>query len=270
MTMAKYKILLTFFCMAAAVSANADGIMVAEFRADEGMSVGDSSAPAGRDDGLYHPGDLYSEEIGSSEERSWSIGEYTLSGVMDWGHRANYWAGERYSDEQYFSLGSKLLVGDSSETYLYHGLGRDRPGAVSDLYRGFGDAEVTRTGLSQTLYFADQQASVGVGYEYAAGNREQLYEGREGHEVNVSGEVRIGWGFNAHLEAGYGLYSYNEFDGAVGNLTSARTNMRAGISRSFASSLNWGMHYTYIDEEFKLSNLSESRETWGLNLEYRY
>lgn len=268
--MAKFKFLLIFLCIVAAAAAHADGITVAEFRADEDMSVGESDAPTTTDDSLYHPGDLYAEEVGSSEELSWSTGNYTLSGVMDWGHRANFLAGERYSDEQFVTLGSKFLVGDSSETYLYHGYGRDRMGIASDLYRGLGDAETTRTGLSQTMYFADQKASVGVGYEYATGAREELYDGREGHEVNVSGDVELGWGFNAHLEAGYGLYSYNEYDGVRGDLSSARTNMRAGISRSFASSLNWGMHYEYIDEEFDASNLSESRNTWGLNLEYRY
>lgn len=270
-TMAKYQISLAFLCVAATASAGAAEFRVAEFRADQGLSLGEPAAAAGRDDNLAYPGDLYAEEVGGSEELSWSIGKYTFSGVMDWGQRASYWAGEHYSDEQYFSLGSKVLVGDSHETYLYYGYGRDRPGAASDLYRGFGEAATTRTGLTQTLHFADQQASVGVGYEYAAGDREHLYEGREGHEVNVSGQIDIGWGFNAQLEAGYGLYSYTEYDGVDGsNLTSARTNMRAGISRSFASSLNWGMHYTYVDEEFKVSNVSESRETWGLNLEYRY
>lgn len=268
--MAKYKNLLVFLCLAATVSAHAGEIVVAEFRADRSLSLGEPDAPAGREDSLSHPGDLYAEEIGGSEEHSWSIGKYTFSGVMDWGQRANYWAGEHYSDEQYFSLGSKLLVGDNSETYLYYGYGRDRPGAASDLYRGFGDAETTRTGLAQTLYFADQQASLGVGYEYAAGNREQRYDDREGHAVNVSGELRLGWGFNAHLEAGYGLYSYAGYDGVRGSLSSARTNMRAGISRAFTSSLSWGMHYSYIDEEFDRSNLSESRQTWGLNMEYRY
>lgn len=268
--MVKYKIILGFFCAASAATAHAGELMVAEFRADQGMSMGESTGPVGAGDSLAHPSDLYAEEIGGSQEHSWSIGKYTFSGVMDWGQRANYWAGERYSDEQFFSLGSKLRVGDNSETYLYHGYGRDRPAAAADLYRGFGAAEMTRTGLSQTLHFADQQASVGVGYEYATGNREKMYDDREGHEVNVSGELNIGWGFNAQLEAGYGLYSYSAYDGVTGALSSARTNMRAGISRSFSPSLRWGMHYSYVDEEFELSNLSESRETWGLNLEYQY
>lgn len=268
--MIKYKILLSFFGFAAMGAAHAGEIMVAEFRADEGMAAGNPVAPAGRADSAAYPTGLYAEEIGGSQERSWSIGKYTFSGVMDWGHRANYWAGDRYSDEQFFSLGSKLLVGDSSETYVYYGYGRDRPGIAAELYGNFGDAESIRTGLSQTLHFADERASVGVGYEYAAGNRELFYEGREGHEVNVTGQMQIGWGFNAHLEAGYGLYSYNEYDGARGDLSSARTNMRAGISRAFTSSLSWGMHYSYIDEQFDASNLSESRQTWGLNLEYNY
>lgn len=268
--MTKYRISLAFLCMALAVSARAGELVVAEFRADQGLSMGEPAGPVGSADSLIHPSGLYAEEIGDSRERSWSIGKYTFSGVMDWGQRASYLAGEHYSDEQFVSLGSKVLVGDNSETYIYHGYGRDRPAAASDLYRGFGEAEVTRTGLSQTLHFADQQASVGVGYEYATGSREELYDGREGHEVNVSGEVQIGWGFNAQLEAGYGLYSYNDYDGVIGTLSSARTNMRAGISRSFSSSLRWGMHYSYVDEEFELSDLSERRETWGLNLEYQY
>lgn len=268
--MAKYKILLAFFCGLVAVPAVAGDLVVAEFRADQGLSLGTPAPAAGRDDIQAYPSDLYAEEIGGTRESDWSIGKYTFSGVIDWGQRANYWAGEHYSDEQYFSLGSKVQVGDNSETYLYYGYGRERPGTASDLYRGFGDAETTRTGLSQTLYFADQQASIGVGYAFAKGSREDLYDGREGHEVNVSGEVDIGWGFNAQLEAGYGQYSYDAYDGVSGSLSSARTNMRAGISRSFSSSLSWGLHYSYVDEEFELSKLSESRETWGLNLEYRY
>jgi hypothetical protein len=244
--------------------------MVAEFRADQGLSMGDTFLDSSPERDLSYPGGLYAEEIGGSRERSWSIGKYTLTGVLDWGHRANYWAGERYSDEQYFALGSKFQITDNIETELYHGQGRDRLGAAADWHAGFGDSETTRTGLSQTVYFADQQARVGVGYEYATGRRALLYEGQEGHEINVSGQVQIGWGFNAHLEAGYGLFSYNEYDGIQGNLSSARTNMRAGISRAFTSSLSWGMHYSYVDEEFDLSNLSQSRQTWGLNLEYRY
>jgi len=268
--MARYKISLVFLCMLATMSARAGDIVVAEFRADQGLTLGAETSPAGRDNDLAYPDNLYAEEIGGSQEKSFSIGEFTFSGVLDWGHRANYWAGEHYSDEQYVSMGSRLRLGDNSETYLYYGYGRDRPGAGADLYRGFGDAETTRTGLSQTLYFADQKASVGVGYEYATSDRDDLYDGREGHEVNVSGAMRLGWGINAHLEAGYGLYSYSEYDGVSGDLSSARTNMRAGISRSFSSSLQWGMHYSYVDENFDLSELSESRRTWGLNLEYRY
>ncbi|HSH43041.1 MAG TPA: hypothetical protein VK973_13025, partial [Arenicellales bacterium] len=242
MTMARYKIAAVFVCMVAAMNARAEDIVVAEFRADRGLTLGGWASPAARDDDLAYPDDLYAEEIGSSQEKSFSLGEFTLSGVLDWGHRASYWAGERYSDEQYFSLGSRLRVGENSETLLYYGYGMDRPGAAADLYRGFGDAETARTGLAQTLYFADQKASVGVGYAYATSEREDMYDGRQGHEVNVSGDVRLGWGINAHLEAGYGLYSYSEYDGVGGELSSARTNMRAGISRSFSPSLRWGMH----------------------------
>lgn len=279
--MAKFRFYIAFFGVIATGGAQADGLMVAEFRADHGAEQPSSVAPkAGlRENGypggqfgenLYYPGNLYAEEVRDSEELSWTVGEYELSGVMDWGHRANYWAGQHFSDEQYLTLGSKFSFGDDDETYLYYGLDRDRLGPASRYHAGFGDGETTRTGLSQTLYFADQQAQVGVGYEYATGDRERLYEGLEGHEVNVSGQVRIGWGFNAHLEAGYGLYSYSEYDGVRGDLNSARTNMRAGISRSFTPSLSWGMHYSYVDEEFGVSDLSQSRRTWGLNLEYRY
>lgn len=267
---AKSRFLLVFLTSVAAGGAVAGDIVVAEFQADGETLLDSPSATAYPDYELNRPGDLYADEVGGSQERSWSIGEYRFSGVMDWGHRANYWAGERYSDEQFVAFGSKLHVGDSSETYVYHGYGRDRLSYSSDMFGGFGDAKTTRTGLSQSLYFADQQARVGVGYEYATGDRDRLYQDLEGHEVNLTGEVDIGWGFNAHLEAGYGLYSYSEFDGVQGSLSSARTNMRAGISKAFNPSLSWGLHYSYIDEEFEFSSLSESRQSWGLNLEYRY
>ena len=266
--MSKLKILLVLFGMFVAASATANGIMVAEFRAEPEVFPGTATVPD-VDDGLYQPGNLSTEELSGSRESSFSIGDQTLSGVVDWGHRANYWAGEPYSLEHFFYLGSKFRTGDT-ETYLYHGQDRDQLGAGSDLYGGFGDAETTRTGLSQTLYFADQQAQVGVGYEYATGDREDAYQKLEGHEINVSSEFRIGWGLSARLEAGYGLYSYGEYEGLQGNLNSARTNMRAGISHSFTPSLTWGAHYSYIDEDFVLSDLSQTRRTWGLNLEYRY
>jgi hypothetical protein len=268
--MVKHKIFLLFLGLGVAATANADRLVLAEFSAEPGVSVGDTSSSFVPEDELYRPGDLYAREIGDTRELSWSLGKYTFLGVMDWGQRTNYWAGEHYSDEHFVSLGSKFRIGDTTETYLYHGYGRDLPGVASALYGDFGEGEVARTGLSQILYFADEQASVGVGYEYASGSREQVYAGREGHEVNVSGQFQIGWGFNAQLEAAYGLYSYDGLEGARGAVSSARTNMRAGISRSMSSSLSWGMHYSYVDEEFDLSTLSQSRETWGLNLEYRY
>lgn len=268
--MAKYRFLLLFFGVVAAGTANAGEYMLAEFRADSGYLARETFSGATSDDELYEPGGLYSEEVGGTQEESWTVGGYTLSGVLDWGHRANYLAGERYSDEQYLSLGSKFVFGDNSETYLYYGYGQDQSGEGADLYRYSGSSDVTRTGLSQSLSFADQQARVGVGYAYATGNRENIYQGLEGHEFSLTGDVRIGWGFNAHLEAGYGLYSYNEYDGVQGNLSSARTNMRAGISHSFAPNLTWGLHYSYVDEQFDVSNLSQSRRTWGLDLEYRY
>jgi len=251
-------------------AAHAAEIMVAEFRADRALVTGEPETAASTDRDRYYPSNLYAEEIGGSRKLSWSFGKYTFSGIMNWGQRANYWAGERYSDEQFFSLGSRFAVGENSETYLYHGYGRDRLGAASELWGVGGDADTTRTGVTQSLYFADQSARLGLGYEYASGDREAAYQGLEGHEINVSGEVRIGWGFNAHLEAGYGLYSYTEFEGMRGDLNSARTNMRARISRSFTSDLSWGLHYSYIDEEFEASELSESRRSWGLNLEYKY
>jgi len=274
--MAKGRILLGFLCAAAAFPVVAGDLVVAEFRADRGFRAdrdtysGERPAAAGRDDARVDPGTLYAEEIGGSDELSWSFDQYTFSGILDWGQRANYLGGERYSDEHFFSLGSRLAIGDSSETLIYYGYAREQPGVAADLYHDFGDADTARTGLSQTLYFADEQASIGVGYEYATGERERLYRDREGHKVNVRGRFHLGWGFNAHLEAGYGLYSYSEYDGIRGNLSSARTNMRAGISRSFTSSFKWGLHYSYVDEEFEDLSLSERRETWGLNLEYRY
>lgn len=268
--MTKYKILLVFLGAIAAGSANAGNIMLAEFSADNGMLSRDSYPGTSSGEDLYRPGNLYSEELGGSQEYSWAIGGNTLSGVMDWGHRTSYWAGEPYSDEQYFSLGSKFRFGRSSETYLYYGYGQDQLDSGSYLYRDFGDAQTTRTGLLQSLYFADQEARIGVGYEYATGDREKVYQGLQGHEINVSGDVHLGWGFSAHLEAGYGLYSYNEYEGIQGNLSSARTNMRAGISRSFTSNLSWGLHYSYVDEQFDVPDLSQSRHTWGLDLEYRY
>ena len=268
--MAKYKILLVFLGVIASGTANAGQIVLAEFRADSGILPPSSTPDVASDYDLYHPGNLYSEEVGGSQEQSWTVGKYSLSGVLDWSHRTNYLAGEPYSDEQYLSLGSKFHFGDNSETYLYYGYGQDQLNEGSDLYRGFGDAQTTRTGLFQSLYFADQQARLGVGYEYATGDRNQIYQGLQGHEINVSGDVHIGWGFSAHLEAGYGLYSYNEYEGVQGNLNSARTNMRAGISRNFNPNFSWGLHYSYVDEQFDLADLSQSRHTWGLDLEYRY
>lgn len=273
--MAGHRILTAFLAafagLTAATAAHADGLMVAEFRADQRYLAGSSpSASTSSDNDLYYPRNLYAEEIGGSEGRSWSFGEYTFSGIVNWEHRANYLAGERFSDEQFFSLGSKFAVGDSHETYLYHGIGRDRMAPEAEMYGATGDAEMTRTGVSQNLYFAEQDARVGVGYEYTTGDREAAYQGLEGHEVNVSGEVDIGWGFDASLQAGYGLYSYTEYEGVQGDLNSARTNMSAGISRSFSPDLRWGLHYSYIDEDFAASELSQSHRTWGLNLEYRY
>lgn len=268
--MAKYKFLLVFLGVIVSGVASAGPIVLAEFRADRGMLPAGSSRDLASDYDLYHPGNLYSEGVGGSQEQSWSVGKYTLSGVLDWSHRTNYLADRPYSNEQYLSLGSKFRLGDNSETYLYHSYGEDQLGESSDLYGSFGDAQTTRTGLSQSLYFADQQARIGVGYDYASGDREQVYQGLQGHEVNVSGDVHIGWGFSAHLEAGYGLYSYKEYEGVQGNLSSARTNMRAGISRSFSPNFSWGLHYSYVDEQFDLPDLSQSRHTWGLDLEYRY
>lgn len=261
-----------FAGLTVAAAAHADGLMVAEFSADQRYLAGSSpSASSSSDDGLHSPRNLYAEEIGGSEGPSWSFGDYTFSGVVNWAHRANYLAGERYSDEQFFSLGSKFAIGDSHETYLYHGYGQDRLAPEAEMYGAAGDAEMTRTGVSQNLYFADPEARVGVGYAYATGDREAAYQGLEGHEVKVSGEVAIGWGFDARLQAGYGLYSYAEYEGMEGDLKSARTNMSAGISRSFSPDLRWGLHYSYIDEEFATSSeLSQSHRTWGLNLEYRY
>jgi len=264
------RISLAFLGLMVAVGAHADNIVVAEFRANSGLAAGGPGADGGADRDRYYPDNLYAEEIGGSEELSWSFGQYTFSGIMNWEQRANYWAGHRFSDEQFFSLGSKFAVGDTSETRLYHGFARDRLAGAGGIYGIGGDSEIIRTGVSQSLYFAGQRARLGLGYEYATGDREAAYQGLEGHEINVSGEVRIGWGINAHLEAGYGLYSYNQFEGIRGDLSSARTNMRAGISRSFTPALSWGLHYSYIDEEFGVSELSESRRSWGLNLEYKY
>lgn len=268
--MAGHKVITAFLGLTAAVTAQADGIMVAEFRADEGYVSGSFSPTTDPERDLHQPRNLYAEEIGGTEGRSWSFGDYTFSGIVDWEHRANYWVGERYSDEHFFSLGSKLAVGESSETLLYHGYGKERLAPDSPLYGAAGDAGTARTGVSQNLYFSDQDARVGMGYEYATGDREAAYQGLEGHEISVSGEVEIGWGFDASLQAGYGLYSYNEYEGIQGDLKSARTNMSAGISRSLSSDLRWGLHYSYIDEEFATSELSQSDRTWGLNMEYRY
>lgn len=267
--MPSFRILTALLVLAVAGGAQADGLMVAEFRADQGVQQ-PASPGSGFDQALRYPANLYSEEIDGSREHSWSLGGYTLSGVMNWGYRANYVAGSRYGAEQYLSLGPRFSFGENDQTFLYYGLDRDRLDPAARYYDGFGEGEITRTGVLQTLYFSDHQAEVGVGYEYATGEREDLYDGLEGHEVNVSGRVRVGWGFNAHLEAGYGLYSYSEYEGVRGDLNSARTNMRAGISRSFTPSLTWGLHYSYVDEEFDVSDLSQSRRTWGLNLEYRY
>lgn len=291
--MPKLRFFIAFLGITAAGAAHSDGFTLAEFRADQGFRhaenpysaaaaspegllarnpVGSVGSDWGRDvdRSLYYPANLYGRELRGSQQRSWSMGDYKLSGVMDWGYRSNYLAGEHYGDESFVSLGSRFSFGENDETYLYYGLDRDQLGEASHYSGGFGDSETRRTGLSETLYFGEQRAQVGVGYEYASGDRDLLYQGLEGHEVNVSGRVRIGWGFNAHLEAGYGLYSYSEYDGVRGDLNSARTNMRAGISRSFTPSLSWGLHYTYTDEEFDVSELSQSSRTWGLSLEYRY
>lgn len=265
----KYKILLVFLGgFMAAGSAHAGNIVLAEFSADSAMLSGQPYPHVASDYELYHPGNLYSKEVGGSQEHSWSVGKYTLSGVLNWGQRKNYLAGQPYSDEQYLSLGSKFHFGEN-ETYLYYAYGQDQLDTAPDLY-GFGDARTARTGLSESLYFAGQQGRIGVGYQYATGDRELVYQGLAGHELNVSGDLQIGWGFSAHLEAGYGLYSYNEYEGVQGNLNSSRTNMRAGISRSFGPNFSWGLHYSYVDEQFDLSDLSQKRHTWGLDLEYRY
>lgn len=268
--MRKLKILMVLYGTLAATSVSANEFVVAEFQADPEAPRAASSAIPNPSYGLYQPGNLNTEELVGTREASWSIGDYTFSGVVDWGHRANYWGRERYSNEHFFYLGSKFRVGDNSETYLYYGQDRDELDVAAELYGDFGDAETTRTGLSQTLFFADQQAQVGVGYEYATGDRDDVYRDLEGHEINVSGQLHIGWGISARLEAGYGLYSYGEYEGARGDVNSARTNMRAGIRQSFTPSLSWGAHYSYIDEDFVLSDLSRTRRTWGLNLEYRY
>lgn len=269
--MTNRKFLVALLGVVATGVANAGDVLVAEFRADREMFPSGSSAVMSRDYDLYRPGNLYTEEIGGTQAvRTWSMGKYTFSSVMDWGSRSNDWLGEPYSGERFFSLGSKFLFGDSSETYLYYGYGRDHLSYTSPLYGGFGDAQTTRTGLSQILYFADRRARIGVGYEHATGDRSELYQGLDGHEVNVSGQVQIGWGFNALLEARYGLFSYGEYDSMRGDLDSARTNMRAGIHQLFTPSLSWGLHYSYIDEDFGLSELSQRRQSWGLNLKYRY
>lgn len=267
--MSKLKILLVFSGTLAAASASASDLLMAEFRADPEVPRLAFPIVPNANDGLHQPGNLTSEELSGTSESSVSLGDHTFSGVLDWGYRANYWAGESYSNEHFVYMGSKYRVGDT-ETYLYYGQERDQMDGASNLYGDFGDAQTTRTGLSQTLFFANQQAKVGVGYEYATGDRDDLYQDLEGHEINVSGQFQIGWGFSAHLQAGYGLYSYSEYEGIRGDLNSARTNMRAGISHAFTHSLSWGAHYSYIDEDFVASDLSQSRQTWGLNLQYRY
>lgn len=280
--MLPYKILLAFLGVIAVDSATladnsavfADNILVAEFRADQ-SGVSEVLAGPGSNYGLDYPiGNypigLYTDAVGQSRARSWSIGQYKIAGVVNWGHRTHYLAGRPYSDRQFLSLGSKLWVGDTIETYLYYGYGRDQLSPVAGLFSDLGDAHAAWTGLSQTLYFADRRASVGVGYEYATGSRENLYQDRQGHRIDLTGELALGWGFDAYLEAGYGLYSYDQYGSVGRELSSAMTNMRAGISHSFTPSLSWGLHYSYIDEQFDLSKLSQTRETWGLNLEYRY
>jgi len=269
--MAGFKFLGVLLGLTVAVVGHAEGIKVAEFRADANLLPDPARfAPAGGR-GLYGSGSLYSEETGGIESRSWSFGPYTFSGVMNWEHRPAYQPGDvPYVGEEFFSMGSSLAIGESSETRFYHGRSQAVVAPDLALYGLDDEGAVSRTGIAQSLYFADPDARVGLGYEYASGDRELSYEGLEGHQISLSGEIQIGWGFDARLQAGYGLYSYSEYEGVRGDLNSARTNMRAGISRSFTPSLTWGMHYSYVDEEFDVSDLSQSRRTWGLNLEYRY
>jgi len=268
--MSGFKFVIACAGLMAAVAANAQGLMVAEYRADQGLLPGVSGAMPAAGGGLEDARDLYAEEIGGAGGRAWSLGQYSLSGIVGWRRHAINWAGQPHGDEHFLALGSKLAIGDSSETHLYHGYAADRSSLLPGLPGVTGSAGATRSGISQHLYFADQSARLGLGYEYARGDRQAVYDGLQGHEISLSGELRIGWGFDARLRAGYGLYSYTAYRGIRGSLTSARSNLSAGISQSFSPDLRWGLQYSYMDEEFSAAKLSQSNGTWGLNLEYRY
>lgn len=279
--MRKYKILLGFLGVTFIVTAPAEEIVVAEYQTDEHTLLTSEEALIEQDlnssfylaeQNLDRPIDLTTQSFANSLERSWEFGSFAISGVLDWAYKNHTWAGNHYADEQSLTVGSKVSLGQFGETFLYHGYDQDQLSKFY-LFDRIGDSEVTRTGLAQILYFADRNVSIRFGYEYEQGDQEFLYQDKVGHRFDIGGLFPIGLGFNAHIQATYGRYSYGGYDGDKGNggidIESSRTSLRAAISRSFTSSLSGGFHYSYIDEDFD-SELSHSREAWGLNLRYNY
>ena len=265
--------------------ANAEGLVVAEYRADQDpVALGDADAsvpgppasfvaeswtllPPASD---YDPLGLRGSELSSSVTSP--LGEPAgrpLSGFLDFRHRRTFWADQPYSQTGSITVGPRLALSPGLETVLYYGYDQDSLAQGAEHYGNPGDAATSRTGLAQIWRIGREGAQLRFGYEYAQGDRDNLYEDMQGHSLNVSGRFPLFWGLRASLAADYSRNYYLEYAGSSG-LDSDRTRLKAAISRSFGDRLFGGMHFSVLDEEFAESPLSYRRHSWGLNLRLAY
>ncbi len=251
------------------------GYLLAEYRADQEI---DSPSPApvwelnlgtatstmrgaGKND---DPWDLQTEELSGSLKREIPLGPVTLRGVVDVRHLQAQWTGELYSRQRTIEMGPQFVFGPGNVTHLYLGLDRDE--WLGHQFGRSGEADTARTGLSHTWYWGDR-AHVRVGYEYAQGSNEELYQDMQRHSVSVSGQFPVGWGLHANLLADYGRFTYPEYNGAFG-LASDRRAFRASLSRAFTERLSGDLVYSYFDEYFGTEYQKSS--AFGLQLRYKY
>lgn len=257
-------------------NAGAEVLLVAEYRADhdplalsqdDALTV-ESWVPLAPASDYDPPGLLGSEWSGSLTRPLGNFGG-ALTGFLDLRHRRAFWAHQPYSHTGSVTLGPRFALRPGLETVLYYGYDHDSLAEGAEQYGNPGDAATSRTGLAQIWRIGGQGAQLRFGYEYAQGDREDLYEDMQGHSLNVSGRFPLFWGLRASVEADYSRNYYLEYAGSSG-LDSDRTRLKAAISRSFGDRLFGGMHFSVLDEEFAESPLSYRRHSWGLNLRLAY
>ncbi len=271
---------LLLLCPLSAV-AGVDEMMIAEFRADRDavperipeLLRGTSQIYAAEDTyvstSAHDP--LFStlQEISSVWLHPLPVGSQALLAELDFKFRQTLSGQQWYRQSHGFRVGPRLSLWPGSVLRLYYGISQETALPDAELIGDVVYTERSSTGVAQTWYIGSWDSEFELGYEYEQGLGEALYEGSEGHRINLSGRFPLLWGFNADVEAGFGRYTYPEYNGSL-DLQSDRLSVIAAISRPFGRRLSGSLRYLYADEEFADAPFGYRRHAWGLNLRYRY